>query len=381
MAIDIVHDAEIQQEVRHHEINDPSENSKDEKYHGANGIWRELSEIKLSTLLSIIKVLVDCSSVIDQLCVTKLILHDQQFFQKLMDLFRVCEDLKNYEDLHIIYKIIKRIILISPQILEKIFSDELIVDIVGCLEYDPDVPHVCHCNLLKTHVFKEPIPVKNSLASSKMHQAYKVSYLKDVVLPRLLDEVTIASLNSIIHSNNRMVVTMLKDDTNFVNDLFTRNLVSEGIFEVIGDGIVHQKESDVHEHSLMIDSIIDENVALIIDPLAPLMEAVKNEFIETELVDNMELPPTLIEKIKEEVKLKTMKVHVYENDCLQVGDLKYVGNLTKQSVIEVGEVFGHEHIYVTLCSVVDFLDQHIKKHDIKKGRMGVRVVENDVLEF
>lgn len=150
---------------------------------------------------------------------------------------------------------------------------------------------------------------------------------------------------------------------------------------MIGDEIVHQKESDVHEHSLMIDSIIDENVALIIDPLAPLMEAVKNEFIKTELVDNMELPPALIEKIKEEVKLKTMKVHMYESDCLQVGDLKYAGNLTKQSVIEVGEVFGHEHIYVTLCSVVDLLDQHIKKHDIKKGRMGVRVVENDVLEF
>ncbi|CAI9284461.1 unnamed protein product [Lactuca saligna] len=125
----------------------------------------------------------------------------------------------------------------------------------------------------------------------------------------------------------------------------------------------------------MIDSIIDENVALISNPLAPLMEAVKNEFVETILADNIELPPALIEKLKE-IKLKTLKVHVYESDCLQVGDLKYVGNLTKQSVVGFGEVFGHEHSYVTLYGVADFLNQHINKGESRKGRMGVRVLEN-----
>ncbi|CAH1424482.1 unnamed protein product [Lactuca virosa] len=46
----------------------------------------------------------------------------------------------------------------------------------------------------------------------------------------------------------------------------------------------------------------------------------------------MELPPALIEKLKEDIKLKTMKVEVYDSDCLQVGYLKYAGNLTKKSV-------------------------------------------------
>ncbi|KAL7594881.1 hypothetical protein Lser_V15G31349 [Lactuca serriola] len=244
-----------------------------ETYHGANSELRELPEVELSTLPSILKVVVD-SSITDQLCVTELILHDQKFFRKLMDLFRVCEDLENYDGLHIIYKIIRGIILLnSPQIFEKIFSDELIMDIVGCLEYDPDVPHVHHRDLLKAHVFKEAIPIKDPLASSKIHQTYRVSYLKDVVLSRVLDEATAASLNSIVHSNNGMVVTLLKDDANFMKELFTRlkspsttpeskmnlvyflqefcnlskslqmvqqlrlfrDLVSEGIFEVIGD--------------------------------------------------------------------------------------------------------------------------------------------------
>ncbi|CAI9284462.1 unnamed protein product [Lactuca saligna] len=72
----------------HHEINDPSETYKDETYPGVNGKQRELLEIELSTLPSLIKVVAE-NSVTDHLCVTELILHDQQFFQKLMDLFSV----------------------------------------------------------------------------------------------------------------------------------------------------------------------------------------------------------------------------------------------------------------------------------------------------
>ncbi|KAJ0577269.1 putative armadillo-like helical, PH-like domain superfamily protein [Helianthus annuus] len=194
-----------------------------ESYHGANSELRELPVVELSSLPSILKVVVD-SSITDQLCVTELILHDQKFFRKLMDLFGVCEDLENYDGLHIIYKIVRGIILLnSPPIFEKIFSDELIMDIVGCLEYDPDVPHVHHRNFLKEHVvFKEAIPIKDPLALSKIHQTYRISYLKDVVLARVLDEATVASLNSIIHSNYGMVVTMLKDDNTFIKELFAR---------------------------------------------------------------------------------------------------------------------------------------------------------------
>ncbi|CAH1442232.1 unnamed protein product [Lactuca virosa] len=196
---------------------------RNDSYHGANNELRELPAVELSTLPSILKVVVD-GSVTDQLCVTELILHDQIFFRKLMDLFRVCEDLENKDGLHMIYKIVKGIILLnSPQIFEKIFSDELIMDIIGCLEYDMETPHVHHRNFLKDHVvFKEAIPIKDPLALSKIHQTYRIGYLKDVVLPRVLDESTLSSLNSMIHSNNGMVVTLLKDDTTFIKELFAR---------------------------------------------------------------------------------------------------------------------------------------------------------------
>lgn len=89
----------------------------------------------------------------------------QDFFRKLIEVFRVCEDLENMDSLHMIFKIIKGIsqysflchfyfvpyvnfilfmfltyvcsaavLLNSTQIFEQIFSDEFIMDIIGALE-------------------------------------------------------------------------------------------------------------------------------------------------------------------------------------------------------------------------------------------------------
>ncbi|KAA3454443.1 serine/threonine-protein phosphatase 4 regulatory subunit 3-like isoform X1 [Gossypium australe] len=195
-----------------------------EIFHTMNSELRELPAVELSTLPIILKTVTE-SGIADQMRLTELILNDQDFFQKLMELFRICEDLENIDGLHMIFKIIKGIILLnSPQVFEKIFGDELIMDIIGSLEYDADVPQVQHYRLfLKEHVvFKEAIPIKNPLALSKIHQTYRVGYLKDVVLARVLDEATTASLNSIIHSNNAIVISILKDDSTFIQELFAR---------------------------------------------------------------------------------------------------------------------------------------------------------------
>ncbi|KAL9269392.1 Serine/threonine-protein phosphatase 4 regulatory subunit 3B-like protein [Drosera capensis] len=201
---------------------------------------------------------------------------EQEFFQRLMNLFKICEDLENIEGLHMLYKIIRgMIILNSQQIFEKIFGDELIMDVIGCLESlrsvfgwdlfmvenrdylshklvigiarnyasrnsffgyfnwfltnvkltadEPEVPHAHHRNFLNEHVvFKEAIPIKDRIVLSKIHQTYRVGYIKDAILPRALDEATIATLNLMIHANNATVVALLKDDSTFIQELFSR---------------------------------------------------------------------------------------------------------------------------------------------------------------
>ncbi|XP_044499275.1 serine/threonine-protein phosphatase 4 regulatory subunit 3-like [Mangifera indica] len=195
-----------------------------ETFHSMNSELRELPAVELSTLPLILKTVTE-SGIADQMRLTELILSDLDFFRKLMDLFQICEDLENIDGLHMIFKIVKGIIMLnSCQIFEKIFGDELIMDIIGSLEYDPEVPCVQHHrNFLKEHVvFKEAIPIKDPVVLSKIHQTYRVGYLKDVVLARVLDEATIANLNSIIYGNNAIVVSLLKDDSTFIQELFAR---------------------------------------------------------------------------------------------------------------------------------------------------------------
>uniref|UniRef100_A0A2P2MU35 Serine/threonine-protein phosphatase 4 regulatory subunit 3-B-like isoform X8 n=1 Tax=Rhizophora mucronata TaxID=61149 RepID=A0A2P2MU35_RHIMU len=195
-----------------------------ETFHSMNSELRELPAVELSTLPLILKTVTE-SGIGDHMRLTPLLLNDQDFFQKLMELFRICEDLKNIDGLHMIFKIVRGIILFnSTQIFEKIFGDELVMEIIGALEYDPEAPHIQHHrNFLKERVvFKEVIPIKDPLVLSKIHQTYRVGYLKDVVLARLLDEATVANLNSIIHANNAFVVSLLKDDSTFIQELFVR---------------------------------------------------------------------------------------------------------------------------------------------------------------
>ncbi|RDX90921.1 Serine/threonine-protein phosphatase 4 regulatory subunit 3, partial [Mucuna pruriens] len=167
-----------------------------EAFHSVNNELRELPGVELSTLPLILKMVVESGNT-DQLRLAELILSDQDFFRKLMEIFRVCEGLENMDGLHMIFKIIKGIFLLnSTQIFERIFSDDFIMDIIGALEYDPEVPYVeHHRKFLKEH---------------------------DVVLARVLDEATIANLNCIIHANNAIVVSLLKDDSTFIQELFAR---------------------------------------------------------------------------------------------------------------------------------------------------------------
>ncbi|CAM0881167.1 unnamed protein product [Alopecurus aequalis] len=198
--------------------------SHEESFRSVNGELRELPPVDLSNLPLILKTILE-GGITDQMRVAELITQDRDFFPKLLDIFRMCEDLENLDDLHVIFKLVRGIILLnSPSIFDKIFSDEFILDIIGALEYDPEVAKVQkHRIFLKDHVvFKEAIPIKNVSVVSRIHQTYRIGYLKDVILPRILDDATMASLNTMIHTNNAAVISLLKDDACFIQELFSR---------------------------------------------------------------------------------------------------------------------------------------------------------------
>lgn len=99
-----------------------------------------------------------------------LALENEGYIKKLLQLFRVCEDLDNTEGLHHLYEIIRGILFLNKAALfEGMFSDESIMDVVGCLEYDPSLPHPRKHRefLTKTVKFKEVIPITDTELKQK----------------------------------------------------------------------------------------------------------------------------------------------------------------------------------------------------------------------
>lgn len=66
------------------------------------------------------------------------------------------------------------------------------------------------------------IPIKDPMILSKIHQTYRIGYLQDVIWPGALHDATVASLNSMMHANNGVVVSLLKEDSTFIQELFSR---------------------------------------------------------------------------------------------------------------------------------------------------------------
>jgi protein phosphatase-4 regulatory subunit 3 len=205
-------------------VGDDLEHSGTSQDDGGGAETLELPPVELATLPLIAKTVSEVMP-IDRDRVASMIVRDQNYIRKLVQLFRTCEENKNLESLRFFFKIVKGIISLNDgNIFDIIFSDEYIMDIVGALEYDPDVTNFQdHRKFLKEQVtFKEAVPIRDPVILSKIHQTYRIGYIKDVILPRVLDDPTFATINSIMLFNNVSVVTALQNDSAFLSELFAK---------------------------------------------------------------------------------------------------------------------------------------------------------------
>ncbi|XP_062940573.1 serine/threonine-protein phosphatase 4 regulatory subunit 3B-like [Cynocephalus volans] len=116
-----------------------------------------------------------------------LVLESEDYIQKLLQLFRTCENLDNTEGLHRFHAIIKGLFSFDSKPLFKIMlSDECIMDVMGCLEYDPALaqPRRHREFLSQTAKFQEFIPITDSELRQKIRQMYRVQYIYDVLVPQ-----------------------------------------------------------------------------------------------------------------------------------------------------------------------------------------------------
>nr|XP_033793807.1 serine/threonine-protein phosphatase 4 regulatory subunit 3B isoform X5 [Geotrypetes seraphini] len=153
-----------------------------------------------------------------------LALETEGYIKKLLQIFQTCENLDNTEGLHHLYEIIRGILFLNKATLfEVMFSDECIMDVVGCLEYDPALaqPKRHREFLTKTAKFKEVIPITDSELRQKIHQTYRVQYIQDIILPTpsVFEENFLSTLTSFIFFNKVEIVGMLQktEKSEFLN--------------------------------------------------------------------------------------------------------------------------------------------------------------------
>ncbi|KAK5066493.1 Platinum sensitivity protein, partial [Cryomyces antarcticus] len=69
--------------------------------------------------------------------------------------------------------------------------------------------------------FKEVVKIENPDIKRKIHYTYRLQYLKDVVLARILDDPTFSVLNSLIFFHQVDIVQHLQSNAMFLTELFS----------------------------------------------------------------------------------------------------------------------------------------------------------------
>lgn len=145
------------------------------------------------------------------------ILETNTYIKKLIELFHICEDLENAEGLNYLFDIFRSLFYLNKSsLLDILLSDELILDVIGCLEYDPnkkDTGYQKHREYISTKSnFKEIIPFRNADLVNKIHQTYKVQYIQDVILPApsVFEENSLTSLSSFVFLNKVEISNLIQ---------------------------------------------------------------------------------------------------------------------------------------------------------------------------
>uniref|UniRef100_A0A915KGQ8 Serine/threonine-protein phosphatase 4 regulatory subunit 3-like central domain-containing protein n=1 Tax=Romanomermis culicivorax TaxID=13658 RepID=A0A915KGQ8_ROMCU len=160
-------------------------------------------------------------------------LENQGYIKKLLELFRMCEDLDNKESLHILYRIMMNIFMLNKNALfEIMFSEDNLREVIGIFEYDPNIPVSMNNIENRKHreylyekaTFREIIPITNQELKSKIHQTYRVQYIQDCILPApsIFEENLLSTLSSFIFFNKVEIVSMIQEDEKFLKELFDR---------------------------------------------------------------------------------------------------------------------------------------------------------------
>ncbi|CAI2380332.1 unnamed protein product [Moneuplotes crassus] len=151
---------------------------------------------------------------------------DEEYIKKLEKVFVKAEEEKNEECLKEVFLVFKDLINISDvKLLETLVSDKYYLTLFGALEYNNEISNthseMKHREFLKNKVkFKTFIAINDKEVIQKIHENYRISYLKDTALATGLDENNMQTINNLVSSNNQTLIQSILLDQENITQIF-----------------------------------------------------------------------------------------------------------------------------------------------------------------
>ncbi|KAI1320357.1 Platinum sensitivity protein [Mortierella claussenii] len=211
--------SEVQQHYAEDLFSDPADGSG-----GGSGDFITLPDPNISNLAEIETLIKEAQNGINEKEKLAAFIIIDNYIDKLFPILETCEDLESRADLHLLHGIMLGIIMLNDiAIIQYILKDEIIIGCLGMLEYDPefgDQKEDYREFLMKRSKYKQIVPINDPEVEQKIHQAYRLHYLRDAVLVRVVDESLTSILGSLIFFHNIDIVNYIHQDRVFLKELF-----------------------------------------------------------------------------------------------------------------------------------------------------------------
>ncbi|KAJ3997780.1 component of IIS longevity pathway SMK-1-domain-containing protein [Lentinula boryana] len=150
-------------------------------------------------------------------------IQNEDYIKQLIKVLHQAEESESITNLHALCSLMQTILMLNDHgIYDLILEDDYFFHVCGMLEYDPDFPaHKANFRefLLQGTRYHEPVLIRDFSIHRKIHHTYRLQFLKDVVLARILDDSTFNVLNSSIIFNQMDIIQHVQQDNAFLRDI------------------------------------------------------------------------------------------------------------------------------------------------------------------
>ncbi|KAK2196058.1 bifunctional DNA polymerase alpha-delta-epsilon [Babesia duncani] len=157
---------------------------------------------------------------------------DGTWLRELFECMNRAQEVQDLATLTSIANILFRLVLNwcgNLEIMHIFVSDDFFFDLLVAFQYDEELlnQHLVlnHVHFVKTYAkYHTPIDISNTAIHALIHKNYRMCYLKDVVLPRHLDEYSIQRLNGTIYANTSEVLNVILSEGRLFFEALKENL-------------------------------------------------------------------------------------------------------------------------------------------------------------